>query len=184
MLVTFTYFSCSWHWTNKHIPPVKPSVCSVQSLGSLNGMKWHWISLWACGRWTSGINRTGKGFCSGNWNGSIHWGVKRERKIPWNPVTPCSWIRICFAGTFLQAPYSPSVLQNQFPSVCFWFFIGNRPCLSGTLPSPQSPKCLQGLLSASGPLQNALHKPRLLRGEANDQIKSVRLDLSPLIHPF
>lgn len=88
---------------------------------------------------------------------------------------PCSLTDFCFAGTFLQAPCS----QNQFPRVWFGFLV-----LSGMLPSPQSPKGLQGLFSASGPLQSALLSPGFNQGKQTHQMKSVCLELSPSIYPF
>lgn len=118
-------------WSHQCVP--------LKSLGSLNGMKWHWISLGAPGDGHLELTEL-----EGNWNGSIHWGV-RGGTPPKKSVTPSSSMFLntylsiqIFAGTFLQAPYSPSLPQNQFSRVCFWFFI-----LSGTLPSPQSPKGLQ-----------------------------------------
>lgn len=160
------------------------SVFHSRVLTPFMGRKLHRISLWACERWTSGINRTGKGSVVGTETAAFTGGEKAHKKNPWNPFTPCSLIPICFAGTLLQAPYSPSMLQNQFPRVSFWFFIENRPCLSGTLPSPWSPKGLQELFSASGPLHSALHNPGFYQGKQIPQMKSVSLELSSQIYPF
>lgn len=162
-------------WSHQCVP--------LRVLTPLIGMKLHWISLWACGRRTSGINRTGKGSVAGTEMAAFTGGGK-PTKTPWKPVIPCSLIHICFAGTFLQAPYSPSLLQNEFPRVSFWFFIENRPCLSGTLPSPWSPKGLQGFFSASGPLHSALHNPGFYQGKQISHMKSVSLELSSLVYSF
>lgn len=176
MLATFTHFSCRWHWTNKHIPLVKPSECSTRSLGSLDGMKWHWTSLWACG--TSGINRAGKGSVVGTEMAAFSGGG--TQKNPWNPATPCSWIHICFAGTSLQAPHPPAMLQNELPRVCFDSLLGTDPVSQGHC---HLLKALQ-VLTASGALQSALHNPGFYQGKQIHHIRSVCLELSPLIYSF
>lgn len=70
-----------------------------------------------------------------------------------------------------------SRLQNLFPRVCFWFFIQNRPCLSGTPSFPQSPKDFHAL----GTLQCSAMDDKLAfyQGKLIHQRKSVCLELSP-----
>lgn len=51
----------------------------LRVLTPLMGMKLHWISLWACGRRTSGINRTGKGSVAGTETAAFTGGGKAHK---------------------------------------------------------------------------------------------------------
>lgn len=104
-----------------------------------------------------GINRAGRGSVVGTEMAALTVGRELKKTHETQLLHALEYVSALLASLF--TPCSPSMLQNQVPRVWFWFFTGNRPRLSGSLPSPQSPTCPQGSLSASGPLQSALHNP-------------------------
>lgn len=122
------WFYCSWHWTTQqHLPSVEPSESWIP--------RWNEMALWDLGDGQLEFTDLER-VVYGNWDGSTAW-EGGTQKNPWNPVNPCSLTISALLGPFSRLRI-PQLCLNQFPRVCFGFFI-----LSGTLPSPQSPKGLQ-----------------------------------------
>lgn len=184
MLVTFTYFSCSWHWANKHIPSAKPSVCSVQSLGSLmewNGTESHFEHV---GDRHLELTELENGSVVGTEMTAFTGGMEREhKKIHETQLLHVPEYVSALMGPFFRLHIHNLCFRISFPEFAFDSLLETDPVSQGhchllkVLKVFRITQCFRSSPECSP-------QSRLLPGEANHQMESVCLELSPRIYPF